>query len=476
MAGFDTSNVAATVGQGVPQPNALETVSHFAALQNALNQNREFQARIAAGRAFQGAINPDGTVNANRLSTGLQDPRAALFAAPMLGEGASVTGQNIANVTGQQGLASNRIEALRKTIGGIPPGPKQTAQALEALHRGVQTGLWTAEDAAAYTGNGLPDLIPASAIQSGSESAQAAQFGTPTAINTGPGTVVENVNRAAGTISPMGFIQSAQTPSEMGQLVTYTDAQGVTHEVPKSVVQTGQGTPIPNVPGITGPHGEIATGIGPQAMATATGTGAAQAQAAAGLQARAQDVPQRKANLDILQNTADEFQPGPQSGWWLHMQGLAQEYGIPLPGGPPANKVAAQQEFNKVATMVLASQRQATGMSATDQQTQLAGMAAPNAELSRDGIRRVIGTLKANEDLYNAQYQLWEKAKTDPRYSGLPFDQFQARFNRNVNPLVFQALYADPSERAKIIKHVGPEKFKAQYKALYNQGLISNAQ
>jgi hypothetical protein len=462
MAGFDTSNVAATVGQNVPPYNPLAMVGQFAQTQNALNQNRLFQAQQLGGQAYAAALNPDGTIDQNKLAAALRDPRAAIVAPQMAQEAQTYA-------TGAQDLASKRIARLQAAISAIPPGPDQVKQAALTLQRGVQNNLWTQDDAAAYTGAGLPGLIKQAAIENGSPAAQTAQFGDITEEDTGPNKLFLNVNRYApngGAVAPVAAIDKGLTPTEKASPVVTYDANGVPTRHTLGEYVTDTGAPKPGTAPVVG--------ISPQTQATLSTRGANEAQFEAQLQSRAADVPQRKANLDLLSGLADEFQPGPQSNFWLHLQGLAREYGLPMPDAANANnRVAAQQEFNKIATQVLAAQRQATGLSSTDQQTQLAGMAAPNAQLSREGIQRVVGTLKANEDLYNAQFQLWERAKTDPRFANMTFDQYQAKFNRTFNPLVFQAMYAGPEERAKIIKQVGPKAFEAQAKALYNDGLIN---
>ena len=476
---FSTSNVAATIGQSAQPPqNPMQAVEQMALVRNLLNQSKLFQSQQAAGRAVQGALRPDGTIDQSALFAGLSsDPTAALAALPAAQGGAVLARQTIANTTNAQQLQAARISALRQTIAGIPPGPNQEALARAALNRGVANGLWTSDDAAAYAGEGLPDLIREAAIQTGSAPAEKAQFGDITNVNTGSTMqpVVQQFPESGPTTQTNApgspAIPMTMTPGEKAARISGIDPEtGAAFSVPQSAITTPTGEPVPNVKGVTGAHGEIATGLGPGKAATLATTGAGEGTAALNLQQTAAGVPQRKANLTLLGNEADQFATGPQSGFWKGLGSLAAEYGLQFPGAPSAGQTAASEAFSKTATQILAAQTAAAGLAHTNYQTEVAGAMAPNATMSPQGVRKVISILQGNEDYINAQYQLWEKSH------GLygTFDQFQATFNQKVNPLVFQAQYASPEDRAKIVKEVGAPAFKAQWKALYGPGGLLN--
>jgi hypothetical protein len=77
MAEIDGS-ILANIGK---QSSPLEFAGQAAGVINALNQNKLFQAKAAAGQQIQGAIGPDGALDENKLMRGIAgDPRAALAA------------------------------------------------------------------------------------------------------------------------------------------------------------------------------------------------------------------------------------------------------------------------------------------------------------------------------------------------------------------------------------------------------------
>src|SRR6185437_6671184 len=90
-----------------PQPggllggNPLQALSMVSMLNANARFNAEFGAKQAVGQAFQNALQPDGTVDINRLTTGLQNPAAAYAAPEAIGSMLSQRGQMIANDTNQ---------------------------------------------------------------------------------------------------------------------------------------------------------------------------------------------------------------------------------------------------------------------------------------------------------------------------------------------------------------------------------------
>lgn len=231
-----------------------------------------------------------------------------------------------------------------------------------------------------------------------------------------------------------------------------------------ATLQTAPGaTPTP----AAGPS--LASGTGLQAAAQAN------VQAAQGFEARAADVPTRKANLANLRQLAGEFSAGPQSGFWKNVGAIAAEYGLPVPDANLASDpTAAQEEFDKLSTAVLAAQRQTMGLPVTDQSVSITTGATPNEAMTPKGIERVLGVMEGNEDYINAERQAWQTWK-DQGHGYETWAQFQPQWNRMFDPRVFQAQYMAPDEAAKVQSAIG-SKYQLQEKALQRLGYIPNAQ
>lgn len=110
-----------------PQQNALANDPlRLLGAMNQINQLKQFQAKQAVGGAFQGALNPDGSVDMGRLSSGLQNPAAALAAPEAIGTMLQQRGTQIENAQKQLGLESGQNDIVRSTFAGLAPKPNIT--------------------------------------------------------------------------------------------------------------------------------------------------------------------------------------------------------------------------------------------------------------------------------------------------------------------------------------------------------------
>ncbi len=177
------------------------------------------------------------------------------------------------------------------------------------------------------------------------------------------------------------------------------------------------------------------TGPLPGLVPATTATAEQNVQQAQALQKRAAIVPQRRAALSELVGTLDNFTPGPKANLTGGLNGLATEFGIPLPGATTGK--AAQDTFNKLAAQIALDQWGSLGGSGSNEQLATAVHANPNDAMSKMGIKNVTALLQGNEDAIQAQFDAWQK------YSKVhgpdSYGSFLGGWNRYYDPRVFQA-------------------------------------
>lgn len=104
-----------------PQPvqNPLASPGAIFDLVNRSNALQEFNAKQAVGTAYQNALNPDGSVDQNRLASGLKDPSASLAAPWAIGTMLDQRGKMIANDAAAFGLSSGQNAAAMGILAGL---------------------------------------------------------------------------------------------------------------------------------------------------------------------------------------------------------------------------------------------------------------------------------------------------------------------------------------------------------------------
>lgn len=96
--------------------------------QNALFQ-QQFGARKAIGKAYQNAIQPDGSIDTPQLMQGIKDNPDAGFLAGEASQGALARqGQQIQNATGQLGLGAKQNEIVVNGLSALADDPHPTME------------------------------------------------------------------------------------------------------------------------------------------------------------------------------------------------------------------------------------------------------------------------------------------------------------------------------------------------------------
>jgi hypothetical protein len=192
---------------------------------------------------------------------------------------------------------------------------------------------------------------------------------------------------------------------------------------------------------------------------------------------RASKVPDNKAilgNMEGLLTDMDSQQLGPQSPFWKKMGQIAAQYGVKLPGAPPKDKIAAQEEFSKLAFQLAQSQFQALGGTGTDSKLDSTMHTSPSELLTRYGNQGIIALLKGNEDAVQAQgnaWQKWQERGNGPE----TYSTFLNQWGKIYDPRVFQAQYMTPAARQTMLKGMTKaeqDNFQTAYKRAASLGWI----
>lgn len=427
MAEIDTSIYA-----NINKPDPIGQIQKWSDLGQSIAQNRLKQIELGGTEALGGAaldaLNPDGTVDQNKLVDSLRrNPRGWMGATAGAPMALDLQAKNLANDQAALGVNESNMKNLGTAWGTLVTGaggkPVTKQQLYDKAVDLFAQGLITRDFLKSTLGNlrGVKD---------------------------------EDVSKYATG----GFMQSLP----QGTLATDAPAAPGPEGQPR---QQTRGQFISDSLG-TEPSGGVTTGLSPAESAASTSTGTAMAGLANTLVEQANNVPDRMAALENLEADAEEFTTGPQSERIKEIVAtINQFFGTDF----KSEELAAQDRFNKVASTLALNQ--ASLMNATDQTTRVAMGANPNVTMTNLGIKGVIAMLKGNEDAIALKARMWQE-------SGLPgnkFGKWSADFNKNFDPRVFQSVYLSQDERTKMVKGMSKEqreKFKQRYNAAVKAGWI----
>ncbi len=417
MPDFNTTDVAATVGQG--QPNALQQ--------------------------FGGLLDLRQKQNALQLFP-LEQQRLQL----------ANTGAGITNATNQQALQAAKTQTLLAMLAAT----NSDDEVVPMWHRAVQANLVDADTAANAVGGNIDSFTPAAIHKlraqaqsaAGNAAELAASRGTLVQTHTGGATVgnvvkvgPEGITSSAAE-GPVASIADVQSPTDQGVMIGYQGADGQTKQIPKSAVQDIHGHGIPNVKDgegnqLTDATGALTTTLKPSDLALINSTATNQADRASALETATEGSAQRKALIQELLQTNGEFRSGPGAAKW---SSIVTEFNRVFGTKFEADPAAAQQVFGKIAQMIASQQRDTLGLPATNAGQQAADIASPNTEYSPKAIEAVAGQLAGNEDLLQKKEAAWNAYhKKGGSYNG-----FVRQFNKNFDPRYFWDQYVPDEQQA----------------------------
>lgn len=272
----------------------------------------------------------------------------------------------------------------------------------------------------------------------------------PQILDTGPN-LVGVTGAPGGGIEVEGAVTKGRTPSERATLVSVYDPVTRTTKLVPSGTLIGDQAPG----GTTGPVAQSGPALGEAEGASGAAAGAV--KQAADLRMAADKVPANKASLQNIRDQLSKFTPGPKANWTYLLGALSQQLGT----APPkvTEGVAAQEEFNKLATQWINSQMGALGGSGTDSKLESARHGSPNEFMSKEGIVGVTNLMLGLEDAVaakNGAWQKWLDAGNGPESYG----KFQTQFNSIYNPRVFQSAYMSQGQKTTMLKNMTPAERK----------------
>jgi len=419
-----------------PQPPAspLQTLSGVAGLQNTLNQNRlfqqQFQTNKAVSQIYKQAINPDGTIDQQKLTALLaSDPNASYglpqayhldtlesYVAPLAANPKATSGDVVAAMANAMTMGHADPGTIAQLYGSMPKGPdgKIDEAQVPGWIQQQQFRMLTMQQQ-------FEALHPA-----------------PTMVNTGQAQI------------PMR-LPAIGAPSLAGP--------GIQNELPPTTQRynpqtrqmefVGAGGASPGGSGMA-PSGGGGLAAGPPMGASSAADVTAQGAAHQGLnlQSRADQVPQNKATLGNLEGALDQFTSGPGQDW----KKVAKTFvNVNSPFGNvfDPKSIASQEEFNKQAVMLAQQQFQTLGGTGTDAKLESTSLTSPNSELSKLGNKGIIAMLKGNEDAISVKNQAWQQWTQS--HGPETYGQFSTQFNKSYDPRVFQSQYLTPEDNKKML-------------------------
>lgn len=474
MAGIDASIIS---GLKVPQNNPLETVGKLQGIQQGALQNRllgqEIGGKEALGRAVTANTNAEtGETDWDKAAGALsQDAQGAFklpeFAAQVLDRKA----KEIANATAAANLTQAQLKTSQAKYAAL--GDWATAAAAsgsrdpngltpESLMGGIKSGLIDTgiidvknpqerDQLLAVASQFGPDpkanmeLLKRLILQTRATTEGIGMvMGAPTQVDRGPEIVIKQTSPLTGETVTDAVIPKGRTPSETAALVDVYDP------VTKQMVKKPSGQIIGDMPGNAAPISVAsAPPLGVAEAETAAATkGVEQAEA---LRAAADAVPNQQGALKNIRDTVDSFKPGAKTNWIYAAKAMATQLGI----APPQMKdeVAAQEEFNKLATQFINQQIGALGGTGTDSKLESATKGTPNEFMSKEGIQNVTSLMMGLNEATLAKNAAWQKWLDSGKSPG-SYGQFQTQFNAIYNPRVFQSQFMTDKQKSLMMNNM----------------------
>lgn len=449
----------------VQPPNTLGTLNSAMQFQALMNQNRLFQQQyntnLAVSNIYKQAINPDGTIDQDKLSNLLKTDPNASYGLPQAYQSSQEAQQRGLNISAQQlDLARQNNQILTGYLGPLASNPNVTPSdvfgaASMAITRGhVNPGILSRylSDMPQQGGAPLQAWLQQHLFQALTNEQQfSAMNPTPTLVQTGQGQIPLRLPQQGPVTQAGPMIANQPSPT-----TPYYD------EKKQAMAYTG------NLPqGGLLPPGTLA-----QAPFGTTETTGAAAQQGITLNRLADSAMTRKALLGNLEGDLQHFTSGPGADWTKVAQ-AALNRPIQAFGGTGFNprSIASQEEFTKQAVQLAQGQFQALGGTGANEQLESAMHTSPNETLSKMGNEGIIQMLKGNEDAILAKRQEWQNWLQS--HGPGTYNEFSTQFNKEYDPRVFQSQYMGAQDRAKMLSGMNKNE-QTKFRSAYNLAVQNN--
>lgn len=467
----------------------------------ALKQSQmQLGANQAISQAYSQSLNPDGSVDFNKLQSLAGQNGAGAYLPQFMAQIATQRNQQQQYDTSKLDMDIKRQQALNGMITGLLYDPdlgktdfsdKIASQIVQAQ----QNGYLPMEQAIREIKNipGDPGMQKAwitnhaANSQNGIASLQAL-LNQNIAVDTGSGTVLLNRNPLTGESTVGTTVQKGLSPSELSQTVTVVGPNGEQRAITKAqFLQMQGGGGVPGAPAGGAPGGYtgrndgssqgvpgIQTSLGPAQQTALAAQGTTSNNAAQALSNESENIPLQLQTLRSAREALANIQTGPTTEFQNRFKSALQS----TPGlgtivkamGVDPQKIASYDEFKKLMTNFASQQ---SGASGTGTDARLNAAITGNANPS-------ISNLANDDILAKTQAALSMKAAKNLAFqnSGLTTDQYNkwsSQWNKNVAPEPFAFAEMNPTQRQSFLSRQSPEqltKFKADLGNLVRNGII----
>lgn len=458
-------NIPASVA--VPQFDALGTISKAQGLGAQMLQNRllgqQVDSRIALGQAVTSATDPTTGQTDWRKALGAlsQDPKGSFAVPELAGQVLDRQVKELQLGKEDLDLAAKRWTKIGDTAGALlsQKDPLTREQVIKDLADNlVGSGMFHDEKSVLGLTNfvqnlpnddqGLRKALGQAYLSSGMSLERInSMLGAPAQVDTGSQIINQQTSPLTGEVQANAVIDKTRSPTEKSAMVQVWDPGKQAYVLKPSGAIVGDLAPgaLPS-PSATV---QAAPGLGePEAAAGAV-------QQAQGLRTAAEKTPETAAALMNIRDQMGKFQPGPKANWTYLLGALSQQLGV----APPkvTEGVAAQEEFNKLATQFINSQVGALGGTGTDAKLESARHGSPNEFMSKEGIMNVTNLMLGLNDAVKAKNEAWQKW-LDAGNTPATYGKFQTQFNQIYNPRVFQSVYMNDAQRQTMMKNMAPKE------------------
>jgi hypothetical protein len=460
----------------------------------ALKQNQmQLGANQAISQAYSQSVNPDGSVDFNKLQSLAAQNGAGAYLPQFMGQIAQQRNAQQQYDTSKLDMALKQQQSIRGMIGSLATdpdmgktdmSPKIAGQIVDA----VQSGLLP-QDQAIREIQSIPGDPRAQAtwIQNhlinslSGEAKLTALMPKMQTINTGGQTQIVGTNPLTGAPTVTGTLNNTLSPGEAASRIAAVGPGGVPGTVSLgSTVGGGQGvyTGRYNPQGTNAdgtPTGFIATGLSPAQQAASTGQGASSNAAQQALSNDAESIPLQVSNLRTARDALSQITTGPGTDWrntFASALNSSPVIGNALKsmGITDPTKIASYDEFKKLMTNYASSVSGQVG-TGTDARLNAAitGNANPGiSNLANDDI--MVKTLAALNMKAAKNFAFQNSGLTTDK-----FNQWSSQWNKTVSPDAFAFAEMSPTQQQAFITRQSPQqltKFKADLGNLVRAGVI----
>lgn len=454
-----------------------------------LRQNQmQLNANQAISQAYSQSINPDGSVDFNKLQGLAAQNGAGAFLPQFMGQIAQQRNAQQQYDVSKLDMALKQQQNIRGLIGSLAVDPElgradMSQKIASQISNAVQTGALPLDQGI----NEIKSIPSDPQAQAGwiqnhlinslsGEAKMQALMPQNVAVPTGAGTALLNRNPLTGQTTPGTFVQNALSPAELaapkniigpnGEQRQVTTAQWLAMQNSGGAAAGGQfngrypGNAAQSAPGIQ-------TGLSPSESAAAEVTGGGSAKQLVADQSSVNGSAGRIFQLSQALGALQNATTGKGSENLNNIRSYLTTSGAGSLLGVDPNKIANYDEANKYLTQYALNQAGQFGES-TDHKlaTTLSGNASTSISnlAAQDVVKANIGL----ERMKQAQVAAFNNSGLSPAQ----YQKFSSEWNRQVDPRVFIVDQMDANARTKLRDSMSPQQ-RQQFSTQYNNALAN---